>query len=323
MSGARRASPVPADLTIERVPRRRTCEALRFLLGGSRADFAVAARVESFRHFLRKAGGRHWFHRARRDGRDVAAAIVVACPGRVGMGFYSASDLPGVALDALAPVLGGAADEALSAGVAFVQTLIPPSRSVELPALAEAGFQPLAELVYLHHDLRLEPPRSTARPTPVTWRTADLLGPDALASLIAATYERSRDCPGLIGLRTPAETLASHEASGVYHPKSWWIVEVDGAPAGCILLNDSARQPDCAELVYLGVAGRYRGLGLGRRMLGEAIAWARRTGRQGVEVAVDSANDYAMELYLQAGFVERSRRLAWIAKPPGLHKGAP
>jgi DNA-binding MarR family transcriptional regulator/GNAT superfamily N-acetyltransferase len=55
-----------------------------------------------------------------------------------------------------------------------------------------------------------------------------------------------------------------------------WLAEIDGARAGCVFCVE--REPDCAQLRILLVEPWARGLGIGRRLVDDCIAFARDAG---------------------------------------------
>lgn len=81
-----------------------------------------------------------------------------------------------------------------------------------------------------------------------------------------------------------------------------WVLYCDGAPAGFFEL-DLARLPGEAEVLYLGLVPDFKGRGLGRFLLSEALfaAFAHKPGKIVVETnTLDSA--HALVLYQKAGF---------------------
>jgi len=142
-----------------------------------------------------------------------------------------------------------------------------------------------------------------------------VVGRKGLERIIEATYVDSQDCPRLRGLRRMEDVVASHKASGIFRPQSWWIAAREGQPVGCVLVNDSAEDKGAAELVYLGVGSAHRRRGYGRAMLRHAMEQARRRGRKRMNVAVDSANAPAVRLYRHEGFRRTDQRDVYI-KPP-------
>ena len=64
-------------------------------------------------------------------------------------------------------------------------------------------------------------------------------------------------------------------------PKTYFallLAEVDGFAAGCVALRRVAKDESGCEMKRLWVDGAFRGLRLGRRLVQEAITWAKRLG---------------------------------------------
>jgi GNAT superfamily N-acetyltransferase len=79
-----------------------------------------------------------------------------------------------------------------------------------------------------------------------------------------------------------------------------WIAEKDGATIGCafvVTLSDEA-----AKLRLLLVEPSARGLGLGRRLVEECVAFARAAGYQKMVLWTQSNLDAARHIYQNAGF---------------------
>jgi len=298
------------EVQIDSPARSEVAETLRLLVGGSRRDVAVAIRAEAFDRMIHRSGGGHWLLRGRRGGSDAGAALVVASAGSVGMAFCSPPDAPGVDGQCAAAALRAAAGLALDAGLSFVQTLLAPSRGADVEAARAAGFERLAELVYMRREAGR--PLGAAGGDEYVWRCYGDYGEAELIEVIQSTYTDSKDCPKLCGLRAMDDVIAGHKAGGIFSPRSWWIPTLGGRSAGCVLVNDSTASPGDAELVYMGVGSAFRGRGLGRRMVGHAVEWVRQRNRGALNVAVDSANHYAKRIYDAEGFEEVDRRLALI-----------
>ncbi len=86
------------------------------------------------------------------------------------------------------------------------------------------------------------------------------------------------------------------------------LATVDGAAAGCLALRRIPLDGFACEMKRLWVDGTFRGLGLGRRLVEDAIDWARREGFETMYLdTVPAAMPEANRLYAAMGF-ERVER---------------
>ncbi len=246
---------------------------------------------------------RLWWARSLRGPR--AAAMTVRYPGRTAMVFFG----PAGGGQPLARLLAGLTDATLADGVAFVQAMLPAGDRTDARAVLLAGYVFLAELIYLRREPR---PAPAAAAGEFQWQRFKEGDEPRLGRIIEETYEGSRDCPGLRGLRRMEDVIAGHKSSGVFRPESWWMPTWQDEAVGCVLVNDAAEEPGAAEVVYLGVRPACRRRGFGTAMLRKAIADAWRRGRGHVNIAVDAANTPALRLYQREGFEETDRRDVYI-----------
>ncbi len=126
-----------------------------------------------------------------------------------------------------------------------------------------------------------------------------------------ATYQQTRDCPQLNGVRDVEDVLAGYRAAGVFDAGRWLIVRHAGTDVGCLLLTDFPEH-DNWELTYMGVAPSARGNGWGIEMVRYAQWRARLAGRSRLVLAVDAANDPAIRMYVAAGFQAWERRTVCV-----------
>ncbi len=292
-------------------------QALRFLVGGSRGDFLVASRAKGLRQHLRsrKPPPALWWARA--GTRCVAAAMAVHNPGRVGLLLHSPAEAEGVDPQALTAVVRAATQQNLRQGCTLVQAMVEDDRDADRAVIQAAGFSLLARLVHM----RQSPPRGEGAEGPeLQWRWAEQFTEGELARVILATYEGSLDCPRLSGSRRIEDVIAGHKAGGVHRPQSWWILDVGGTAAGCVLMNDCA-SGHSAEIVYLGVVPAFRGRGLCRRLLRHAGTDAQARGLEAIELAVDDQNIYATRVYESEGYSVTRRRWAYVMFAQRLGRG--
>ncbi|RPE80191.1 GNAT family N-acetyltransferase [Vulcaniibacterium tengchongense] len=104
-----------------------------------------------------------------------------------------------------------------------------------------------------------------------------------------------------------AEPLARFAQAGSPRERLW-LVERDERVVGCIAIVEAA--PEVAQLRWFLVDPNARGMGLGRRLIGEAIAFAREQGYRSIMLWTVEDLQAAAHLYRAAGF----RR---IARKPG------
>lgn len=196
------------------------------------------------------------------------------------------------------------------------QALISPDDDVESALLTRHGFKHAANMFFLAKLLQRDDSLSdeeVSRKCPklsnhqIETKTFAEDNSERFASVIEQSYQHSLDCPYLNDFRTGAEAIASHKLSGEFDSSRWWLYSIDGSDAGVLLLN---RHPDqnAMELVYLGVVPKFRGLGLGRRMLSDAIRYSTTVSCVSFFLAVDCDNHYANSLYAEFAFAELARR---------------
>jgi len=302
------------DVKIEPVPQASRREAMRFVAAGGAGGSLAEARAQALDRLVRDGtGGSAGMWWARRRRRCLAAAIVMERPGRTGMLFRCDVDAPGVDAEALAAVVRRVSEEAMDGGLAMVQAFVRLNERQDVPMLSAAGYVFLAELVYMQLELMTDTENTDTRHAAAwTVRNYDQFDQTQLASLIAATYVGSRDCPSLCGVRELPDVLASHRASGGFRPEFWWVFDSGRTTAGCILVNAATSADDGVEVVYTGVRPEFRGRGLGAAMLQHAVRQTARQGAVEMKLAVDNGNNYAKDIYRREGFEETDRRLAYV-----------
>jgi mycothiol synthase len=209
-------------------------------------------------------------------------------------------------------LVGGLRAGVDTAGAWIVQALLDPAAHDDADALDRNGFKHLTDLRFLVHTLGGDAPDHPPVGEPpdgdveiITYQPG--LHDERFARLLEQTYVGTRDCPEVGGRRTGAEAIVSHQMSGDFDPARWKLYRTAGKDAGVLLLN---AHPEHAawEVVYVGVAHNSRGLGLGRRMVADALSAARDAGQSALLLAVDSRNNYASKVYDDLGFVDTDRK---------------
>ena len=244
------------------------------------------------------------------DGETVGSMLYVMQPGATAFVWPPAVCGP-VSVDAVVDALfAELRDRIDEAGAWIGQCLVELQDTAVRRALVRNEFVHLADLLYLQRSL-VDPVRPQAD-IPFQTVTFDPASNHQLfISLLEQTYAGTLDCPSLNGMRTGAEALASHQASGEFDPSRWKIYRVGQADVGILLLNDQPEQ-NAWELVYMGIVPEARGKGYGRTMLLSGLQEAKDAGRASMLLAVDNQNNYAKRVYGELQFVEQAVRAVHV-----------
>ncbi|MDQ0748614.1 DNA-binding MarR family transcriptional regulator/GNAT superfamily N-acetyltransferase [Streptomyces africanus] len=117
------------------------------------------------------------------------------------------------------------------------------------------------------------------------------------AALYAAEYGFNLEYEGLVA-RIVAEYAEDHDP----HLERTWIAELDGRPVGCVMVvRDEV--PGAARLRLLLVEPDARGLGIGDRLVGAVVAFAREAGYREVVLWTNDILAAARRIYQRHGFV--------------------
>ncbi|MEU4564613.1 GNAT family N-acetyltransferase [Actinoplanes sp. NPDC023936] len=98
-----------------------------------------------------------------------------------------------------------------------------------------------------------------------------------------------------------AEIVADFAATGDPAREAAWIAEAGGQRAGCVMVVADA-EPGVAKLRVLLVTEAARGLGLGGKLVGECLAFARETGYRRVTLWTVDECVSARRIYEGVGF---------------------
>jgi len=191
----------------------------------------------------------------------------------------------------------------------LLQTLMQENDELHRQAFEHAGFEDLAILTYM------ESSKIPNIPTPerlqISMISMDIASDEQLQHVLQDTYIDSLDCPKIHGLRRIQDIIAGHRGQGDYDPQLWSIAELDGKPAGVLLLNP-VQEAMYMELAYLGCTPQYRGLGLGDALMRQAAEQTSSYGLTSIKLAVDIENLPAIKLYTRWGFRQSRKRLTMI-----------
>lgn len=178
-----------------------------------------------------------------------------------------------------------------------------------------AGFPRFATLRYLYVDLTGDAsPSFAARQlaAPVGLHFAGHAEREAvrLQQLIEQTYVGTLDCPQLDGIRPLAEVLAGYRSQGTHRPEQWYIAQAEGQDVGVLIL---AEHPGLGnwEVVYMGVAAAARGRGYGAAIVEFAMSVAASRHAERLVLAVDAANEPALKMYRERGFITWAERVVY------------
>lgn len=319
--------PINESPHVVRASSERMEEAMGALLGsGPAAATRFVRQAESARIALD-----HIWCLADGFGRFRMAVVSIPSPGRAAMLLASHARDP---MEAAA--LGVAIRAAIDGSKGFadlVQALVEPSRPFDIMTFEAGGMQRMATLDYLERAL----PRLGALETPAPqegWTIAlaaseAILGgsdplaidPQTRAELVGVldrSYEDTRDCPGLAGMRRTSDVLDGHFGLGA-RPRHWFVARQSGVAHGVCLMNINPDRTG-AELVYLGLAPEARGRGIARALLATGLRACSLAGCRAVSLAVDERNSDARKLYEKSGFRKTSSRIAFVCPT---HRRAP
>jgi len=257
------------------------------------------------------------------QGESALDGLLVA-PDGDGLAAVWVQRLPGLTAAVWPPPVDCSASQALlhEAGkfldeqeITLAQVLLSTQAEGIAKLLSSNGFRHLADLQYLMVDGQPFPanePENTLHFEPAAGEQ-----PDRLCHLVEQTYQGTRDCPAIHGVRTMQDVLAGYRATGSYDPQQWFFVQHQQQDVGVLLLNQHPPGKNW-ELVYMGVIPTARGNGFGWQIANYAQWKAGQGGAERLVLAVDEANEPALAMYARAGFIAWDRRRIFAR----LQKGA-
>lgn len=247
-------------------------------------------------------------------GRPAGLCVAILLPGRTAMVMLPEPGVGGITHSGLVCAAQAGLQALAREHLHYAQALLEGAAVGQRAALEAVGFRPLAPLVYLERNAKypwVDPPAEEDG----DWIAyADPVRAD-FAGVILETYEGSRDCPELSGLRPIEDVLAAHRAAGPFEPHLWELVRIGGQLAGCILLARLARGA-LLEVVYVGVVPAWRGRGVGSLLLRRALAQCRGQDVPRLTAVVDDRNGPAKRMYDRLAFRVSTRRDALLYRWP-------
>ncbi|MBN2293189.1 MAG: GNAT family N-acetyltransferase [Pirellulales bacterium] len=179
--------------------------------------------------------------------------------------------------------------------------------------LREAGFEPLAKLLYMlssRDDFPEARPLQSNPEEQLDFEPYDYSNHVRLARIVEKTYEKTLDCPRLNNVRHIEDVLDGYRDTGDFSPSRWLIVRHQGKDIGCLLLADHPDH-DSTELVYMGIIPSARGRDRGKQITQYAQWLTAELNRQRLVLAVDDKNQPAIEMYTSVGFRAWERRIIY------------
>jgi ribosomal protein S18 acetylase RimI-like enzyme len=199
---------------------------------------------------------------------------------------------------------------AASRGVRVAQAMVAVDDVPATDWLKTAGMSPASEILSLAW---LAPPTMTfalLKSSSVQPHRIEHYQPisdrERMERVLAETFVGTHDCPAIDGVRTISDVLRGYQAAGVSQSRHWYFVRHDQCDVGCLLLAQDIA-PNDMELVYMGLAPRWRGRGWGTALARYAQELTVRAGRQCLLTTVDVDNTAARRVYDGAGFTQWGR----------------
>ncbi len=252
------------------------------------------------------------FLQARYQQQSIGAIGIQLQPGRVASIWppQVVREFSEYADDISQRLLAAAGEIAGRGGARLVQALLETDSGPDAEHLKRAGFVHLADLLYLVSPSGAFP---TSPPSELDFEPYEPAKHSRFAAIVDQTYDQTRDCPSLNGLRPIGEVLEGYQAVGDFRPEHWSIARSGGRDVGCLLLA-AHPQHKIWEIVYMGIVPEARGQGFGLSLARHAGWLASRAGAERLVLAVDAANAPAIDAYAAAGFVSWDRRSVLVKR---------
>ena len=255
-----------------------------------------ALRVQ---HFLTMLGSNLFDPRGiwvAREGRRILAVQVTVPLAGAACLFW----LPSTIHDPADALIRAALGWYRAEGCKIAQALVRPGEEAWAAPLTRQGFRTITKLHQLTHDLTNLPAINVDALRLVHY---DRCEERLFAETLERTYQGTRDCPELNGVRTIDEILAGHRAQGRFESSRWWLATAHDLPIGVLMLTELLDGATW-ELAYVGLVPEARGQGLGRTLMLHAMHTLAHSDAMALTLAVDTRNTPARRLYESLGFVE-------------------
>jgi mycothiol synthase len=192
--------------------------------------------------------------------------------------------------------------------LSLVQCLLPTDAVPEAASLRAAGFNHVADLLYLVATTESFP--SSVPPSGLLLASVQDADFARLAQIVEQTYSGTLDCPALNNARQIGDVLAGYQSISSSGTALWRILRAGNRDVGCLLVAEHSST--MWEIVYLGIMPAARGQGLGLEATRSLQWFARIRGIERLVLAVDAANSPAINLYAKAGFLAWDRRSVFV-----------
>lgn len=300
-------------LEIVRCPRGRCTEALALVL----CELAPSQRGEIASELL-KASNTAGFAQeplfiAVRNGELRAAAWGQRQTGNIAV-FWQPQLVPGEPETTAIPLANAVIAALDELNTDLIQALVSAPCPQADKLLRQVGFHHSANLLYLTCEAAQFPVAAPA-PCELEFERYAIAQRDRLIRLIERTYEGTLDCTELDGVRNMDDVVAGYQATGEFRLENWMFVRFHDQDVGVLLLADHSGVKH-RELVYMGLAPEFRGRGWGRQIARYAQWLARGACIERILVAVDAANEPAVNMYRATGFEIWERRIVYLRFPP-------
>jgi mycothiol synthase len=238
---------------------------------------------------------------ARRDGAIISVFVCLAMPGASGLVWPPCGDA-----STFESLVAAGLAWLTSRGTKLVQAIVAAADEASLEPLQRVGFRAAGPMFFFRH--HVEPAHLRADRPELNLMPLASAGLDVFAGTLERTYEGTHDFPELAGVRSIFEVIAAYKANPHFREEHSRLAMVRGEPAGILLLSE-VEPFETWDLSYLGVVPEQRGHGLGTALVAAAIDIVYDAGGERLDVAVDSRNGPAIQLYQRLGFQLLGERL--------------